>query len=536
MKKFLLHSLLFFLLFAVSVVADAQQLPNANFEDWSGTQFDGNIQPASWNYSNVEQVGFKFNFAHRETGRSGYCAMVQNQSVGAAGITETTPGYFTLGTPWQYLSGLNVSGASGGTDGGISFAYRPDSMYVWIKRTGSAVANENFGILFYSWKGTAQGSKYLSKSGSDCTSTGSHTNEESDIRQAMDANSCGTTTKATQVAEGFYFEKKEYSNWTQIKVPIYYMNDEVPQKCNVIFSSAGYPNFRTSTGLNVGNSLYVDDVTLVYSSKIQHLYIGGKEWKGFDPNSTAEQTYSVGRTTDMPEIYAVRGEGTLTNMRGTKVTCPGRKLTGSEISINYGQVDGTPTVITVTAPDGSSTTTYTIKMVQDPSDNPRLNSILVNGEAISGFNAYVGTYNVALPYGTTDAPTVSYVFAEDGQTAVITQPASTDGTATIVVTAPDGTTKMTYTVNFSVALLADNTLQDIKVNGESLSDFNPTLTTYRVELPLETTPRRWWIPLHKNCVNPWMCAPREWKRAWKRLSMRSQMRQCLFLFFPAFAL
>ena len=36
----------------------AQQLPNASFEDWSGAQFDGNIQPASWNVSNVTQFGF----------------------------------------------------------------------------------------------------------------------------------------------------------------------------------------------------------------------------------------------------------------------------------------------------------------------------------------------------------------------------------------------------------------------------------------------------------------------------------------------
>ena len=49
----------------------AQQLPNASFEDWSGAQFDGNIQPASWNVSNVTQFGFKFNFACREAGHAG---------------------------------------------------------------------------------------------------------------------------------------------------------------------------------------------------------------------------------------------------------------------------------------------------------------------------------------------------------------------------------------------------------------------------------------------------------------------------------
>ena len=46
----------------------AQQLPNAGFEDWSGTAFNGNAQPANWNASNVTQFSFKFNFAHKEDG------------------------------------------------------------------------------------------------------------------------------------------------------------------------------------------------------------------------------------------------------------------------------------------------------------------------------------------------------------------------------------------------------------------------------------------------------------------------------------
>ena len=67
---------------------NAQQVPNPGFEDWSGETFDGEIQPKSWNASNVEQLSFKFNFAHREAGHSGsYSMMVQDQDVGAAGIT-----------------------------------------------------------------------------------------------------------------------------------------------------------------------------------------------------------------------------------------------------------------------------------------------------------------------------------------------------------------------------------------------------------------------------------------------------------------
>ena len=59
------------LLLLMADTIHAQQLPNASFEDWSGAQFDGNIQPASWNVSNVTQFGFKFNVAYREAGHTG---------------------------------------------------------------------------------------------------------------------------------------------------------------------------------------------------------------------------------------------------------------------------------------------------------------------------------------------------------------------------------------------------------------------------------------------------------------------------------
>ncbi len=466
----------------------AQQLPNAGFEDWSGTAFDGNAQPASWNASNVTQFGFKFNFAHKEAGHTGSASMmVQDQSVGAAGITEVSPGYFSLGQPWVYVKSLtSVSEASAGTEGGVSWTYRPDTMSVWIRRTGSNVAKEDFYLLYYAWSGTAKGSKYKGKNGS-CTSTG-RTNEESDIRQALDGNECGTDQKVTQIAEGMWREKKEYNDWVNIRVPIYYFNNDVPTMMNIIFSASNYPNFRANSGLYAGNSLYVDDIELIYSADIQKIYIDDKEWKGFDPTSSDEQTYSLGRNaTQLPKIEARRGAGTLTNARGTTATFAGRVLSGSEITITDGVIDGAPTVITVKSEDGKSQKTYKIKFVREPSKNAKLSSISINGEKLSGFTASTYTYNVALPYGTTVTPVVTAEGQEDEQTVQITQPTSTTGRSTIKVTAADGTTVSTYTLNFSVALLADNTLQNILVNGKGITGYTPSQTIYRVSLPTSTT-------------------------------------------------
>ena len=469
----------------------AQQLPDPHFEDWSGSKFDGKEQLKNWNASNVEQLSFKFNFAHKEAGRSGYCMMVQDQDVGAAGITETSPGYFSLGQPWVYLESLTkISEATAGTAGGISWNHRPDSMSVWIKRTGSNIDKEDFYLLYYAWSGTAVGNKFKGKNGK-CTSV-TKQDEESDVRYDLNGNECGTAQAANQIAEGMWRERKQYGNWTNIRVPIYYFNSDAPTKMNIIFSASNYPNYRANSGLYAGNSLYVDDVELIYSSKIQKLFIKGKdgvekEWKGFDPNSTEVQVYSLGETaTTIPDIVATRGVGSLTNARGKTVAFSGRVLSGSEITVTKGDLESTPTRILVKAEDGSSQTLYQIQFQRAPSSNASLAEVTVNGETYTAFRPGQTNYNVELPYGTTAAPVIGYTAAEDGQVVTVTQATSPTGTATIHVTAPDGVSTMTYTLSFFVGQLKDVTLQDIKVNGKPIIGFTPSQAVYKVSLPVGT--------------------------------------------------
>lgn len=477
---------LFAILFCIASNVTAQQVPNPSFEDWSGPKFDGKEQPKDWYGSNISQAGINFNLTNREAGHTGsYSIMVKDTEVGALGITELSPGYFSLGKPWSWIKDLNTSTATAGTSGGIDFQHRPDTMSVWIKRVGPHVDKEDFYLLYYAWSGTAKGNSYKAKGGG-CSSV-SQTNEESDIRLALDANECGTAQQANQIAEGMWREMKEYGEWTNIRVPIYYFNDDIPEMMNIIFSASNYPNFRAKDGLYNGNALYVDDVELIYSSKIDKLYIRDRDWKAFDPNSAEEQIYSVGKATEIPSVFGVRGAGTLTNARGDKATFPGRKLTSEEFKIvQQGAIDGDPMIIQTYAIDGSSTT-YKIKFVSAASNNARLADIQVNGNNISGFNAYLDTYNVQLPYGTTDIPVVTASAQDAGATVTITQATSTTGTATIHVAAADGTTTNTYTLHFSVAELSDNTLQAIYIDGELVPGFTPTKNNYTISLPLGTT-------------------------------------------------
>ena len=356
-KKFVL----FFIGLVTAVSVQAQQLPDSHFENWSA-KFKDDAQLADWHGSNVTQVGLKFTFMYARPGRTGQCAYVADKLIGAPklGITAVGPGYISLGQPWQYLKGLSINSATAGTTGGIAWKYRPDTMAVWIKRTGDNTDKEDFHLLYYSWAGTAKSDSYKNKVGK-CTST-ERINEESDIRQATDGNECGTEQPAKQVAEGWYRARAKYNEWTLIKVPILYRSDARPEMCNVIFSAGNYPAFRANDGLYDGNALYVDDVELIYSSRIDKLTINGKEWKEFNPDSEKVQTYKLQGAKEV-KIEAFRGIGALTNIKGEKAAFNGRKLDANEMTVQPGEINGKPWVITVKAADNSSVHVYKIKVI-----------------------------------------------------------------------------------------------------------------------------------------------------------------------------
>ena len=454
----------------------AQQLPNSGFENWEHdalNDFEDGQRPVNWNTSNIKKTvvgitaGANMVFPDGNAHSGTYCAKAINTEVGAAGITETSPAWVTLGKPWSYIDGINTGSATAGTDGGIQFTYRPDTVAVWIKR--SASGNENAHIVFYSWKGTSKGNSYKNKN-NGCSSTPDHYDEESDIRRQTDGNECGTAVQATQVAEAMWRSKETFAEWTEIKVPIKYLSNEKPEKCNMIISAANYPNFRSNV-VELSATIWADDIRLIYSSGIDEIYVDGRK-KLSCKSGQFDYTCSMGKTaTAVGEITLKRS---------------GRYLDASEYTIKKGGI-GEVTSITVKAEDGSSTSTYNITFAAAQSSNPNLGDILVDGLSIAGFNPLITSYSVELPFGTTEYPTIEAVFAEDGQKADVLVPATFPGAVKITTTAPDGTTKKEYTITFTVGLLTDNTLTDIRLDGKTIAGFNPTKNNYTVELPLGTT-------------------------------------------------
>jgi len=85
-----------------------------------------------------------------------------------------------------------------------------------------------------------------------------------------------------------------------------------------------------------------------------------------------------------------------------------------------------------------------------PESDATLSDLQVDGTTIPGFSPGTLNYSVKLPEGTVAVPTVTVTENNVGASSVITAAGSIPGTTSIVVTAQDGITQKTYTIDFSI--------------------------------------------------------------------------------------
>lgn len=81
-------------------------------------------------------------------------------------------------------------------------------------------------------------------------------------------------------------------------------------------------------------------------------------------------------------------------------------------------------------------------------DDTSLSDLTIDGTTISGFSPLETNYDVFLPEGTTTVPTVVATTTDASATSDVTDATSLPGTTSILITAQDGTTTSTVTVNF----------------------------------------------------------------------------------------
>lgn len=172
------------------------------------------------------------------------------------------------------------------------------------------------------------------------------------------------------------------------------------------------------------------------SAEVTSITINGQALAGFDAETTSYNIELPYGTTSMPQIEATAANG-------------------ATVTVNLPlSIPGNATVV-CTSQDGSNSVTYTIHLTLSttPSSDATLKSLSVNGTPIEGFKADSTAYEVVIAY-TASLPVVTAETNDAFATAAVTnvtEVTKTGNDATVVVTAQDGTTQMTYTVTFKRA-------------------------------------------------------------------------------------
>ena len=187
-------------------------------------------------------------------------------------------------------------------------------------------------------------------------------------------------------------------------------------------------------------------------------------------DGTTTKTYTVTFTKESadPKVESA----TWPNIRGTAVidqvnkTITGQVLNGSSLSLEptfTGKYLNTqsPTgvqnfangAISYTFTSASDAqTVYSVTITESPavSTDATLSSLTYGGKSVPNFSPSTLTYNIELTAGTKTPPTIAATPNDNKATMTITQASSVPGVGKVEVTAEDGTTKLTYTINYTV--------------------------------------------------------------------------------------
>lgn len=296
-------------LLAASTTLQAQQLPNSSFEDewvdcipWTseGNTNKVETEPANWKLSNVYAkvvITITANTGKQIDGVSGKGIGIFNTSQSGNDI----PGYLTLGTPWSTaaIKGTSPSKKDGGSWGGISFSNRPDAMRFSYKRSNASGSSQKATVLFYSWKGSWS---QADVPGCMAYNMFSNPSPKKCTMENRDRNILGITTSqggaitastdAELIATAEHYITQTASEWTDFVLPITYKSEATPSMVNVIFGATDYFD---DSNIHSGDEFDLDEVKLMYYSRLKSLSVNGVAVSGFD-----SQKYAYFIPTAMP--------------------------------------------------------------------------------------------------------------------------------------------------------------------------------------------------------------------------------------------
>lgn len=462
MKK----QLLTLALLAVAGTAGAQQLPNGSFDEgewdkcvpWTskGNTSTQGLQPPSWTISNVMGLNGgdtgATTIGTKVQGRQGNAVQVENKSII---MGQIVPGYFTLGTTWSTakVSGVTPTAKDGGTFGGIAFAYKPDALKFYYKRSCSG-NNTRSSVIAYLWNGSTSQANVPGVNASNPKKVAMFDRDINVLNMSTDGHQGGAVTyKHKLIAKIESYTTEQPTEWTEWTIPFVYVSEnsnETPEKINVIFAASDYFN---SSNVTAGVKLCIDDVSLVYYKHLKSLTIDGTTPSTFVGDDTQNNTNEV--NIDALDKYYTEG-------------CISAEAAGAGAKVDETYNPNTHVcTLKVTAGDGE-VKNYNIQFGVPCTG--KLSSLTVNGTAVELED---GKYYYVVTGDHTDY-SVSFV-KEDGDKATAAESYDADKRiSTIKVSAP-GAEDHIYYVKFAKATTDYKGKMSIAMNEELLSAATSTV-------------------------------------------------------------
>lgn len=345
----------------VSANVAAQQLPNAGFEEgwtdcipWNNknTTVKTGTTPGSWTIAQV--VGMsgigKTVVGEKVSGKDSESAVRLYNIANSLMDTQIVPGYITLGTTWN--TSVLGSENDGGSFGGIPFSYRPDAITFDYKATRGEGSTHKPNIVAYIWKGewkqadvpcdiAAFGApKSTTMVNRDRNILGIETAKGGEITKSDDAELIAKINTSIEPAAA--------DDWTTGKYEFDYASASTPAMINVIFSAGEYFNASPIAG----DEITIDNVKLLYYSRLKGIKVNGAEVEGFDADKYEYTVYG-----DVPEASAI--EATVLGNSGTAKAA---------VAVDKENKKATVTVTNETGADadGENSHVYTLLFAEKP--------------------------------------------------------------------------------------------------------------------------------------------------------------------------
>lgn len=379
-------------LVATSFTAQAQQLPNANFNGkwvdcipFIGSNETGKVQgtqPEGWVISNVNGYqGLGATIVGSQLTENENLAVALKNTPNPFMASQIVPAYMSLGTTWNTSKGMSsITNKDGGSFGGMKFTHRPDAIQFKYKRT-AAEPSVPATVVAYMWKGEWQQADVpvsIALSGEPTKET--MINRDRSIL-GIDSAEGGAVTKSedalciAQIQEKLSEITEE---WKEMTIPFNYADkNAVPTHINVIFAANDY--FDAST-VKKDNTLSIDDVAFVYYHALESLTYGDKV---YTPNAEGVIDLSeVAFDANTPMQFHVKGVGA-TVEKGT-LNADTQEMT---LEVRGNDFAANP----------ESKTTYTLRFkAEAPAPALELTSLTISGMPFEALEAGKTAYT--LPY------------------------------------------------------------------------------------------------------------------------------------------